>query len=152
MRELQPIWAPPSDATERAGWLSNAEDSVAFLKSNSVREEMVLYASGPSVLIQGGLAPTSQVSPADQDDLMHVFIDPAASWCIERAYGGGEEHRIYLEPPLRTHRSRSLIGGEKLVFRRRFHGVDQGPTPVEINQKLVRALDLYFVTERNAYC
>ena len=151
-RDLDSIWAPPSDATERAIWLGGAENSVDFLKSNCAREEMVLYASGPSVLIHGVLAPTSQVSPADQEDLMRDFIDPEASWCIERAYGGGEGHRIYLEPPLRTHRSESLVGGEKLVFRRRFQGVDEGPTPVEISQKLVHALDLYFVAERSAYC
>lgn len=152
IRDLQSIWEPPSDARERAIWLGGAENSVDFLKSNSTREEMVLYASGPAVLIHGVLAPTSQVSPADQDDLMHDFIDPEATWCIERAYGGGEGYRIYLEPPLGTHHSKSLIGGEKLVFRRRFHGVDEGPTPVEINQKLVHALDLYFVPERSAFC
>lgn len=152
MRDLQPIWEPPSDAIALETWLGAAEDSVAFLKSNATREEMVLYASGPSVLIHGVLAPTSRVSPADPDDLMGDFIDAEASWCIERAYGGGQGHRIYLEPPLRTHRSKALIDGEKLVFRRRFHGVDEGPTPVEISQKLVHALDLYFVAEREAYC
>lgn len=152
MRYLQPIWEPPADATMRSTWLGGAEDSVAFLKSNATREEMVLYASGPSVLIHGVLAPTSQVSPADPDDLLRDFIDPEAGWCIERVFGGGEEHRIYLVPPLRTHRSKALIGGEKLVFRRKFQGVDDGPTPIEISQKLVHALDLYFVAERNAYC
>lgn len=151
IRDLLSIWAPPSDPTELANWLAQAEKSVDFLKNNCAHEEMVLYASGPSVLIHGVLALTSQVSPADQDDLMHDFIDPEASWCIERAYGGDEEHRIYLEPPLRTDCSRSLIGGEKLVFRRRT-GLTKGPTPVEINQKLVHALGLYFVAERNAYC
>lgn len=152
IQDLQSIWSPPSDDTERAIWLGGAENSVEFLKSNCKNEEMVIYASGPSVIIHGVLAPTSQVSPVDHDDLMREFIDPEASWCIERAYGGGEGHRIYLEPPLRTHRSESLIGGEKLVFRRRFQGVDEGPTPVEISQKLVHALGLYFVTERSAYC
>jgi hypothetical protein len=137
MRDLQPIWAPPSDTVARETWLGAAEDSVAFLKSNATREEMVLYASGPSVLIHGVLAPTTGVSPVDPDDLMDDFIDPEASWCIERAYGGGLGHRIYLEPPLGTHHSKALINGEKLVFRRRFHGVDEGPTPVEISQKLV---------------
>ncbi len=152
IKDLQSILAPPSDGTERAIWLGDAENSVEFLKNNCKHEEMVLYAIGPSALIHGVLAPTSQVSPADQDDLMRDFIDPEASWCIERAYGGGEGHRICLEHPLRTHRSNSLIGGEKLVFRRRFQGCDEGPTPVEISQKLVHALDLYFVAERSAYC
>lgn len=152
IKDLQSIWAPPSDGTERAVWLADAESSVEFLKNNCKNEEMLLYASGPSVLIHGVLAPTNQVSPADQDDLMRDFIDPGASWCIERAYGGGEGHRIYLEHPFQSHRSKSLIGGEKLVFTRQFQGVEEASKPIEISQKLVHALDLHFVAERSAYC
>ena len=46
----------------------------------------------------------------------------------------------------------SLAGGEKLVFRRSFSGVQKGDSPIELSQKLVHALDLHFVAERNAYC
>ena len=63
MRDLQSIWEPPSDTTERAIWLGGAEKSVDVLKINCKRGETVLYASGLSVLIHGVLAPTSQVLP-----------------------------------------------------------------------------------------
>jgi hypothetical protein len=152
MRDLQAIWEAPLDPTARATWYGGAKDSVQFLKSNATQEEVVLYAHGPSVLVHGVLAKTSKVSPADHDDLMHDFIDLEASWCIERSYGGGQGHRIYLESPLRSHRSKALIGGEKLVFRRKFIGVDEGPVPVEISQRLVHALSLYYVAERSAFC
>lgn len=58
---------------------------------------------------------------------------------------------MYLEPPLASV-SDALIGGEKLIFRRRFNGISRGPTPVELSQKLIHGLDLHFVPERNAYC
>ena len=120
MRDMQAIWEPPSSEALRVAWVGGAEDSVAFLKSNSTHEEMILYASGPSVLIHGVLAPTSQVSPADQDDLMHDFIDPEASWCIERAYGGGEGHRIYLEPTRDIASSPEHFGRHARVHREQF--------------------------------
>src|SRR3972149_5994410 len=59
---------------------------------------------------------------------------------------------MYLEPPLSSRGSKSFEGGEKLIYRRSFDGVQQGPTPIELSQKLVHSLDLYFVPERKAYC
>jgi len=74
------------------------------------------------------------------------------SWCIQRTWGGGEGHRIYLEPPFIGSRCKSLYGGESLTFRRSFAGVAEGPAPVELSQKLVHCLDLHWVEERSAYC
>ena len=137
-------------AAGEAEWLVAAEDSVAFLKENAQSEETVIYASGPATLIHAVLAPLKQVTPADQKDLMHAFVQTDESWAIQRCYGGGEGHRVYLEAPLRS--GKSLSGGEKLVFRRSFDGVQKGESPVELSQKLVHALGLHFVSERNAYC
>ncbi len=134
-----------------ANWLVGAEDSVAFLKANAQSEEIVIYASGPAVLIHGVLAPAKQVTPANQEDLIRGFVQTDESWVIQKSYGGGEGHKVYLEPPLR-HAGKSLSGGEKLIFRRSFDGVQKGESPIELNQKLVHSLDLHFVPERNAYC
>jgi hypothetical protein len=139
-----------SPATDETEWLTRAEDSVAFLKKNAQSEELVIYASGPATLIHAVLAPLKQVTPADQKDLMHAFVQPDESWAIQKSYGGGEGHRVYLEAPLRS--GKSLSGGEKLVFRRSFDGVQKGESPVELSQKLVHSLSLHFVAERNAYC
>lgn len=137
-------------ATGEAQWLVAAEDSVAFLEENARSEEIVIYANGPATLVHAVLAPQKQVTPADQEDLMDAFVGPDESWVIQKSYGGGEGHRVYLEAPLRSWES--LSGGEKLVFRRSFTGVQKGESPVELSQKLVHALDLHFVPERNAYC
>lgn len=139
--------APASDAGK---WLVDAEDSVGFMRQNAHSEEMVIYAGGPAVLIHAVLAPVQQVTPADQQDLMNQFVSTDEAWAIQKSYGGGEGHRVYLEPPLRS--SKSLVGGEKLVYQRSFHGVDKGERAIELSQKLVHALDLHFVAERNAYC
>lgn len=106
--------------------LNGAEDSVNYLKSNAEKDELVIYASGKSVLIHGVLALTSKVTPPDGSDLQHgSFPDLDDCWVIQRAWGGGEGHRIYLEPPL-SFCSKSFEGGEKLIFKRPFHGALQG--------------------------
>lgn len=137
-------------ATGEAEWLVAAEDSVAFLKESAQSVEVVIYASGPATLIHGVLAPLQQVTPADQEELMRAFVPTEESWAIQKSFGGGEGHRVYLEAPLSS--LKSLAGGEKLVFRRSFDGVHKGESPIELSQKLVHALGLYFVPERNAYC
>lgn len=67
-------------ATSEAEWLIAAEDSVAFLKENAQSDEIVIFASGPATLIHAVLAPLKQVTPADQKDLMHAFVQPDESW------------------------------------------------------------------------
>lgn len=142
-------WPPEED---RAAWLLGAETSVEYLKDNAHHDEVVIYASGGAVLIHGVLAPTQQVSPADHDDLLRSYVMPDDAWCIQKAWGGGEGHRMYLEPPLSHPGCNSLVGGEKLIYRRSFNEVAKGPPPVELSQKLVHSLGLYWVEERSAYC
>lgn len=139
-----------AQAGGEAEWLIAAEDSVTFLRENAQSEEILIYAIGPATLVHAVLAPLKQVTPADQEDLMHSFVQSDESWIIQKSYGGGEGHRVYLEAPLRS--GKSLRGGEKLIFRRSFDGVQKGESPVEVSQKFVHALGLHFVAERNAYC
>jgi hypothetical protein len=147
LREIS--WAPE---TSKEKWLLLAEDSIAFLRDNAQRDEIVIYASAGAVLIHGVLAPIEQVTPANQSDLQRACFLPDDTWCIQRVYGGGEGHRMYLEPPLSHPGCKSLVGAEKLIFRRSFIGVFEGPAPVELSQKLVHSLGLYWVEERSAYC
>jgi hypothetical protein len=133
-------------------WLISAEASVEFLKENAKTDEIVLYASLPHVLIHGVLAPLDRLQPPDQDDLLRAQVFPDDSWAVQHASGGGEEDRVYLNPPLSTPGCKTLVGGEKLVFRRTFHEVPSKATYTEISQKLVHAFDLHFLEERGAYC
>ncbi|MBZ5203292.1 hypothetical protein HU147_19100, partial [Planomicrobium chinense] len=103
-------WAAEPD---KAAWLLDAEGAIEFLKSNATCEELVIYASAGAVLIHGVLAPTAQVTPADQTDLLGAHVMSDDSWCIQKSWGGGQGHRIYLEPPLTHPGCKSLVGGEK---------------------------------------
>jgi len=133
-------------------WLVNAEDSIAYLKLSAESDDIVIYASGSSVLVHGVLAPTANLTPPDGDDLQNANIPmPDDSWCIQRVWGGGMGHRMYLEAPLSSS-SKSFQGGEKLIFRRSFNGVHEGSSMIELSQKLIHSLDLHYMPERSAYC
>src|SRR6185437_4742784 len=138
---------PERDAGE---WLSSAESGVEFLKDHLRADTTVLYASLNAVMVHGVLVPLEPLASMDHDKLRHEFVMPDDAWAIEHVSGGGEPDRVYLTPPLRR-LGPSLDQGEKLVFKRSFAGRD-GQTPVEISQKLVHALDLHFIEERNAWC
>jgi hypothetical protein len=150
LTELKKINELSNDDSQ--SWLVNAESSVDFLRLNIESDEVVMYASGSSVLIHGVLAPTAKVTPPDSKDLQDSNIPmPDDSWRIQQVWGGGKGHRMYLEAPLSSS-SKSFQGGEKLIFRRSLNGVTQGPSTLELSQKLVHSLDLHYVPERTAYC
>lgn len=140
---------PGSNANE---WIVRAEDSLSFLRQNALNDEIVIYASTKGILIHGVLGLVRKLTQENIAELHHRNPPaPDDSWRIQRVWGGGKGHRMYLEPPLASI-SDALEGGEKLIFRRNFTDVTKGPTPIELSQKLVHSLDLYFVPERNAYC
>lgn len=137
---------------DSGSWLVSAEDSLAFLRQNASNDEIVIYASTKSVLIHGVLGLTRKLTQESISELQNRNIPMLDdSWSIQRVWGGGKGHRMYLEAPFAAV-SDALVGGEKLIFRRSFTGVSRGPTPIELSQKLVHSLELHFVPERNAYC
>lgn len=131
-------------------WLVGAVDAIGYLKANAQNDEVIIYASGNSVLIHGALALAKKVTPPDGDALQNLHMMMDDCWKIQKSWGGGQGHRMYLEPPLDG--SKSFKGGEALIFRRDFNGVAEGRAPIELSQKLVHSLDLHYLLERNAYC
>lgn len=148
--DLQLICLPQSGSD--AAWFGGAEDSIAFLRANALADEIVIFATGPAMLIVGVLGLTQKLTPPDGDELQNAIIYTDASWKIQKAYGGGEGHRVYLESPFESPSCPSLCGGEPLVYRRSLNGVQEGPPSIELSQKLIHCLDLHYLPERKAYC
>ncbi len=147
LADLQALTEKPE--RDDTAWLAGAENAIAYLKANAGKDEIVLYASGNSVLIHGALALAKNVTPPDGDTLQNMPMMLDDCWKIQKSWGGSQGHRMYLEPPLD---GQTFKGGEVLFFRRSFSGVAEGLTPIELSQKLVHSLDLHYLPERNAYC
>ena len=139
--------------TDTGEWLEDAEQGVQFLRQTYENsDEIFLYGSGPHFCVQSVLVPRASVDPPDHNDLSGAHMMITDTWCIQRAYGGGKGHRVYLEPPLSFPGCRTLVGGEKLVFLRSFEGVKSYRPKLEVSQKLVHSHGLYYMDERNAFC
>lgn len=144
------IALPPQP--EDANWLEGAVDGVAYVVENSKSEDIILYANPGKAWIYSALVKLGNVTPPDFDDLYRCHVAADSQWMIEHSWGGGEEDEMYLASPLDAPGCKSLKGGEQLVFRRHFRGVDKGATRTELSQPLVQALGLYWLDEESAYC
>ncbi|MCY4673932.1 MAG: hypothetical protein OXD43_09265 [Bacteroidetes bacterium] len=139
--------------TNRPPWLETARQGVKFLSENCKNEGIaILYAVGPHSYVRSFLVPRVAVDPPDHNDLANAYIRRFDSWSIERSHWGGKGYNVCLEPPLSYPGCRSLVGGEHTVLLRNFEGVKAHDTTIEVNQKLVHSLGLYYMNERDGYC
>ena len=109
----------------------------------------MVYAGLPHVLIRGILAPSQRLITPKWEDLDADFARSDSVCRIEHVSGGGRPDRVFLAPTF-SHDNPTLRGGEGFVFIRSWAGSEKAS--VEINQRLLHALELHFVEERNAYC
>lgn len=150
IKEFLEIAVPP--LTVDVAWLEGAETAVDYLVSNGRSDEIIIFSNVGQTYVNAVLVPLASLSPETFKELEHASIDPTAHWALEHVSGGGQPDRMYLSDPLDDRGCKALVGGEQLVFRRQFIGVDKGPPRTELSQRLVQALDLYFMEEHDAYC
>jgi hypothetical protein len=141
---------PPEGASKE--WLVGAERDGVRLLTQEVREHVILYASFQSLLIISVFGRSSNLVNPDKDELSNSSFHTDEAWCIQKAWGGGQGHQMYLEPPLDFPEGHPLHGAEPIVFRRHFDGMSNYDAPTEVSQKLVHSLGLHFIAERSAYC
>lgn len=141
---------PAKDSSQE--WLVNAERDGLRLLTREENEFVILYASFQALLIIAVFGETSRLVAPDKDELYNSYFYVDEAWCIQKAYGGGQGHRMYLEPPLEFSETHPLHGAEPIVFRRSFDGMSDYDPATEISQKLVHSLGLHFIAERNAFC
>lgn len=150
IQEFLSVAVPPEEDSPE--WLEGALSGVDYVVRNGRSREIILYTNVGQSYVHSVLAPLAKVTPADGADLQRAMIGGDSQWKLEHVSGGGEPDRMYLGDPLDHPGCNSLVGGEQLVFRRHFQDVDEGPTRTELSQRLVQALDLYFMEEESAYC
>jgi hypothetical protein len=133
-------------------WLIGAEKDGLRLLTEAERGSVILYASFQSLLIISIFGQASSLANPAKDELYNSNFHTDEAWCIQKAWGGGHGHRMYLEPPLDFPEAHPLHGAEPIVFRRSFDGMSNYDPPIELSQKLIHSLGLHFIEARNAYC
>lgn len=148
--EFLRVVVPPAD--QNLLWMQGASSAVEYLVSNAQSNQVILFTNAGQSFVQTALVPLPNVTPPDGDELQHAYLNLCDQWAINYVTGGGEPDKIYLASPINRFGCKSFDGGQQLVFRRQFLGVDKGAPRTEIAQPLVQALDLYWLDERSAYC
>lgn len=150
VKDFLEIAVPP--ASSEMSWLQGAETAIDYLVRNGQSDEIILFSNVGQSYINAILVRLDNLSTEAVKELAQAYINPMAHWALEHVSGGGQPDRMYLADPLADRGCKALVGGEQLVFRRHFTGVDRGPPRTELSQRLVQALDLYYMEEHNAYC
>src|SRR6266478_1987706 len=145
------ISTTPSDKAAFESWL-NMDDAVAFLKDNTHQNEFIVYASTECMFIHAVLAPSASLNPPNVDDLMQWGHNPYSSWGISVSFSGGKPGSVSIVEPLDHTGSKTLDGGEQLVFGRDFEGRVGNKTYYEVLQKFTHLFGLHFLESRSAYC
>ena len=138
----------PANSEAFGAWIEQ-QDTVAFLRANAQDDELVVYASLPHVYIHAVSIPASRVEPPDVDDLLSWNFGAYDSWSTSLQF---RPPAISIEPPLSHTSSKTMDGGEKLIFPRTFQGLIGDKTYYEPLQAFLHLFDLHFVRERAAYC
>lgn len=145
---LTAISKAPVEKEAFESWL-RMDNVVAFLKANAREREFVMYATTGSAFMHAVLVPAASVNPPDIEDLMD-WNSPLSSWGIEATFG--EPTSVSIVPPLHHTGSKTLDGGEALVFGRSFEGRVGKKSYYEVLQKFTHVFDLHWMESRNAYC
>lgn len=136
----------------KADWLEGAVDSVELLKrAFSDYNEVILLATNAYFYVHALLVPNIRVKHPDHEDLLNIDVKPYDTWQISEVYNHNGDSRFCMTSPFEGTRCRSLIGGEKIVTMRDFDGVKDCPR-IDVSQKIVHCLGLYWNDDRSAYC
>jgi len=147
---LSKISTPPDEPSAFNEWLKQA-DAIEFLKQNAEQDEFVMFASIRAyTFMHAVLVPASSLVSPNIKDLMNWDCNPSSSWGIEIRFS--EPREIWITSPLEGCRSKTIAGGEQLVFTRGFEGSRDRKSYCEILQKFTHAFELHLLEERNAYC
>jgi hypothetical protein len=140
----------PEKELER--WLTSAKDIVECIIHNLESNDVILLGHIADTYIWSSLIRKKRSGPFDLRKLQGVRIEPSSITGFNFISGGGKPDCVEFEDAGNKEISELGIVLESLVFRRRFEGVDKGPSRTEVSQKFIHALNLYWMDEYKGYC
>ena len=147
-RLIKEIDTQPSDHEALSSW-SRAEQHLQLLSRDAGEEEVILYSVTRTSFVYAVIAPESDVSPPDHDDLLKWNATPYTTRAAYTWNKGASDMR--LEPWDDSHGTRTLSRSQNLVFARQMEGTDY-PTNYELLQEFVHATGIHWREEERAYC
>ena len=140
----------PGTAATYATWV-RATHHLDYVRTNTPKNELIIYASGPYTFIHSIAVPAEAVTDANVEDLLSWSDRPLKS-TASYVSGGGRE-TMWIERGRDNRGTTALNAGVDLVFGRSFEGWS-GPerSYFEVNQEYTHLAGIHWRPERGAYC
>ena len=142
--------APTSDAAF-TDWVEG-QKFVETIDKNGGEEELIIYAAMTHTFIHTVLVPLKNLRPLDKEDLLNWSSSPFSSRAS--IWYGGEEQTSGISYQIDDYAgSKTLNGGELMVFGRSFYGMPKPRSSYyELLQELAHVAEIHWLPERRAYC
>jgi len=150
LERLQKISVVPNQNNGKFDEWLDQNDAIQFLADNINDDQFVVYASLPHVFIHTVTAPAKALEAPDIDDLLSWNSNPYYGWGV--TFDFADPAGTHITSPLDMAGSKSLVGGEQLVFVRSFEGYPQRGSYVDVLQRFLHVFGLHHIEERNAFC
>jgi len=139
----------PSDQGKFAEWIK-ADAHLAFLRTNALSDELVVYANGEYTLVDSIVVPNDVLATMTPTDLEKWYFDSHYS-IASYVYGGGRDD-VWIERGVRKGYD-GHQNGTQLVFNRAFEGWEgSGRNYIEVNQEYTHITGIHWRPEKRAYC
>lgn len=135
IEKLKSLVLPPTP--EDKSWYSNAHEAFDYIMA-MLNQDVILYAGVGNFYCYGKLGKGKQIDQEFPDELT-LDMSPDAGWCID--FDG----KKFLMPAPEDKNE------EQLVFRRYFESVES-ESRIEVSQRFLQRLNLFWLDNRNAYC
>ena len=142
--------SPEGDAAF-SDWVEG-EKFVNIIDKNVEQEELIIYAASTHIFIHTVLVPIKNLKPLDKEDLLSWSFSPYTSRAS--IWYGGQEQTSGISYQIDDYAgSKTLSGGELIVFARTFEGMQKPRRNYyELLQELSHVVGIHWLPERRAYC
>ena len=140
----------PGTPAAYATWV-RATRHLDYLQTNTPKNELIIYASGPYSFLHTVALPAEAVTDANVEDLLSWSDNPFKS--IASYVSGGGRETTWIERGRDNRGTTVLDAAVDLVFGRSFEGWS-GPerSYFEVNQEYAHLAGIHWRPERGAYC
>ncbi|MEM8616778.1 MAG: hypothetical protein AAGF20_07565 [Pseudomonadota bacterium] len=151
LRAINILGRYPDHETQVTEWLSGL-DHISLIRDNRRDDELILYASSQCAFVHTVAVPNTKLHPTDKDDLLGWQCN-AHTLCASIWWQFGEEEKLGFTRGISGAGSKTLEGGQNLIFIRSFDGWNgEDNTSLELLQEFEHVAEIRLREERNAYC
>lgn len=149
LNQIQELALKPSDVNAYERWIS-ANDQIVLLDSNSVSDELIVYACGPYFFVYTVTVGKDALFHIDQEHLLDWAVYPDQARASYESNFNDSKIQIYSD----SSPVNAISSGQtkELIFMRHFDGTKGEPSYCEVLQEYAHLSGIHWRIERSSFC